>query len=123
MFLTLTNTQRAAFCGVIADLAVPWPKAGVARLCQHLKGKHTRKNAEGEAWVPTQESLMGKGDWTKLLSLYGEAQSCDRCAAKPGAKRAVAEAPPDLRFAGEPLPNGFKALSDSFFASRGRAHG
>lgn len=127
VYLTLTNTQVVTLGRVIADLAEPWTHAGLRRFVEHCKGQHTRANAEGERWKPTQESLMGTGEkWTKLLSLYGEAQSCDRCAAKPGTARAVADAPPVAKAPATPMPNGFRILADAFAATdaaRRGAHG
>ena len=62
--------------GVLQGVTPVWTLDGTRHLARHIKAGHLR-----DGWRPSIAHLRGRdGSWTTLLSLYDEAQTCERCA-------------------------------------------
>lgn len=89
--LSVATAQEVELSRVLGGVTPTWSAAGVERLARHIGAGHLNKG-----WRPRLDDLRGRdGAWSRLLSLYDEAQDCARCA-RPR------EAPP--RPAPAPLP-------------------
>jgi hypothetical protein len=98
--LSAGPVQENELDGVLQGVTPAWTLDGARHLARHIKAEHLR-----DGWRPSIAHLRGRdGSWTTLLSLYDEAQTCERCArarpatttSKPAAKAVVEPAKPRL---------------------------
>jgi len=74
--LSAGPVQENELDGVLQGVTPVWTLDGTRHLARHIKAGHLR-----DGWRPSIAHLRGRdGSWTTLLSLYDEAQTCERCA-------------------------------------------
>jgi hypothetical protein len=73
--LTTSGAHEVELERILAGVSPAWARESVRRLAAHIREGHLR-----DGWKPALSHLRGKdGSWTTLLSLYDEAQGCERC--------------------------------------------
>jgi hypothetical protein len=74
--LSITGAIEVELDRALAGVTPPWSLPGVRRLAAHVRAGHLK-----DGWKPALSHLRGRdGSWSTLLSLYDEAQGCERCA-------------------------------------------